>query len=189
MLKKKSIEIRLAVNCSGLSLIEFMVVLSVVGILATAGITSVSDSIERNRVIDATESIYGLMERARTEGQIRDKDLSFNTITSTTPWCAGYSAEVNCDCSITTSCVLDVAGTKVLQILSGARFRGITLAENFASGGGTTFSRIRGHASRGGTVSVSSNNWRLNIVVSSSGRIRVCNPWDDTRAIAGYLAC
>jgi prepilin-type N-terminal cleavage/methylation domain-containing protein len=171
------------------TLVEIIVVLAMVGILAAAGIPSFSDSVARKRVAGAAEGIYGLLLQAKADGPIRDTNMSFNTNPAATPWCVGYSATVNCDCTIATSCVVNVAGTNITQVLNGAAFNGVTIAENFATGGGTTFSRVRGNASQAGTVAVSSGAWQLNIVISTDGRTRVCNPNDATSTISGYIAC
>jgi len=173
----------------GYTLVEMLVVLAIVGVLAATGIPSFSDSVTRKRVTGATEGIYGLLLQAKADGPIRDTNMSFNTNAGATPWCAGYSVTPNCDCTITTSCLVDVAGTNVLQILNGTQYSGVSITENFATGGGTTFNRIRGSASQAGTVTVSSGNWQLNIVISTDGRTRVCNPNDATSSIAGYISC
>jgi len=173
----------------GYTLVEMLVVLGMVGVLAAAGIPSFSDSIARKRVTGATEGIYGLLLQTKASGPIRDTNMSFNTNAGATPWCAGYSATADCDCTITTSCVVNVAGTNVTQVLNGTAFNGVIIAENFATGGGTTFSRVRGNASQAGTVAVSSGNWQLNIVISTDGRTRVCHPNDATSSISGYIAC
>jgi prepilin-type N-terminal cleavage/methylation domain-containing protein len=173
----------------GYTLLEVLLVLAVVGIVAGLGVPSLNDSITRTRVKGAAEGVYGLILQAKAEGPIRDSNLSFNTNPAAVPWCAGFSVTPNCDCTNTTSCVVSVSGTSVLQVLNGTDYPGVTMTENFATGSGTTFNRIRGSASQAGTVGISSGNWALSLVISADGRTRICNPNDASNSIPGYRAC
>ena len=162
-----------------------MIVVVVVAILAAIAVPGFNDFVAKNRVKSAAEDIYGLILQAKSEAPIRDANISVNTNTGATPWCVGFSTTANCDCTNTTSCVVPVAGTNVVQVVNGADYRGVTITETFA-GTGTTFNRIRGDAAEG-TISVISDNWQLNIVISAEGRIRICNP--NANAMSGYGAC
>src|SRR5690606_31368618 len=150
----------------------------VVAILAAIAVPGFNDFITKNRVKSAAEDIYGLLLQAKSEAPIRDTNISVNTNAGATPWCVGFSTAANCDCTNTTSCVVPVAGTNVLQVVNGTSYTGVTIAETFA-GTGFTFNRIRGTASTVATqdsINVTSGNWQLNVVISPEGRIRMCNP-------------
>lgn len=168
----------------GFTLIEMMVVVAIVAILAALAAPSFNDYIAKNRVKGAAEEIYGLILQAKSEGPIRDADISINVSTSA-PWCVGYATAANCSCSGTISCTVDVAGTAVTQVVSGSDFTNVTLAESFA-GTGTTFSLPRGNAA-GGSITATSGNWALRVVISPQGRVILCNPNDNT--MIGYEAC
>lgn len=173
----------------GYTLIEVLAAIAIIGVLAAVGLPSYTDSLERNRVAGAAEEIFGLLLRAKSEGTIRDVDMSFNTNPAATPWCAGFSATPGCDCTNTSSCTVNVAGTSVLQTLSGAEFDNVVIAESFATGTGTTFSRIRGTASQAGIVAITDGSWQLNVVVDADGSVEICNPNDATDSIPGYTSC
>lgn len=170
----------------GFTLVELMVVVAIVAIIAAIAVPSFNDFVAKNRVKGAAEEIYGLILQAKSEAPIRDADISINTNTGANPWCMGFSTTVNCDCTNTTSCVVPVAGTNVLQVVNGTDYNGVTIAETFANTG-TTFSLPRVTATQAGTISVVSGNWQLNIIISTQGRIRVCNPNNNT--MTGYDAC
>ena len=181
--------IRQRASYRGYTVIEMVMVLAITGILLAIGVPNFNESTARSQVVGAAEGIFGMVLQAKAESAIRDADLSFNSNAGSAPWCVGYSVTPDCDCTVASSCVVDVAGTNVLQTLSGDIYPGVTMTENFATGGGTTFSRIRGSASQAGIVSVSSDIWQLDIVVSADGHTRICNPNDTTNSIAGYGAC
>ncbi len=173
----------------GYTVIELVMVIAIAGILVSVGVPNFNDSAARGQVVGAAEGIFGMVLQARSESSVRDADLSVNTDTSETPWCVGYSATPDCDCFDATSCVVDVAGTSVVQILNGANFPGVVMNETFATGGGTSFSRIRGSASQAGIISLTSGSWQLNVEVTADGRSRICNPNDAVSSIPGYGAC
>ena len=173
---------------AGFTLIEALIVVAIIVIVAAVGVPSYSESLKRNRVAGAAEEIYGMLVQARSDGMLRDVDMAFSFNTTTDPWCAGYSVASNCDCTISNSCTVDTAGIEILQSLSGGNFPGVTIRDNFATDG-TTFDRIRGTASHAGTISVRSDDWQLNIVVSNYGRMRICNPNHSTHLIVGFGSC
>jgi len=176
-------------RAKGFTLIEMMIVVVVVAILAAIAVPGFNDFVAKNRVKSATEDIYGLILQAKSEAPIRDANISVNTNTGATPWCVGFATAANCNCTNTTSCVVPVAGTNVVQVVNGTDYNGVTIAENFG-GTGFTFNRIRGTASTANnqdTISVTSGAWQLNIVISPEGRIRICNPNNNT--MTGYEPC
>lgn len=163
-----------------------MIVVAIVAIIATIAVPSFNDFVAKNRIKGAAEEIYGLILQAKSETPIRDQNISVNTNTGADPWCVGFSTTVDCDCTNTTSCVVPVAGTDVLQVVNGAEYNNVTIAETFA-GTGTTFTLPRNTATLAGTLSVTSGAWQLNIIISTQGRIRVCNP--NNNVMTGYDGC
>lgn len=163
-----------------------MVVIVIVGILATIAVPSFNDFIVKNRVKQAAEEIYGLILQAKSEGRIRNDVDGMSISVDTATWCVGFAADPGCDCTDSTSCAVNVAGADVAQIVDGAAFPGVAIAENF-TGAGTTFNPRRGNASSGGTITVSSGNWALSVIVSVAGRVRVCNP--NNNVLTGYQGC
>ncbi len=170
-------------KAAGFTLIELMVVIAIVAIIATIAVPSFNGFIAKNRVKGATEDIYGLVLQAKSEGPIRDTNMSLDV--DTNAWCVGFAAAPGCDCTDTTSCTVDVAGTDVTQIVDGSDYDNVTIASTFT--GTPTFSRLRGSVDNSGDITLTSGDWALTIQVSPSGRVRVCNPNDN--AMTGYESC
>jgi type IV fimbrial biogenesis protein FimT len=172
---------------SGITLVELLFVLAIVGIITGLALPAYSDAVARARVKSAAESIYGLMQQARSEAPIRDANLSVTV--NSAHWCVGISDIANCDCTLATgatACTLNVAGQKVLHRVLGDEFDQVAVSENFP-GVRTTFSPIRRNASPAGTVTVSSNGQEMQIKIGLIGRIRLCSATGT--AILGYPPC
>lgn len=168
----------------GFTLIEAMIVIAIIAIVLSIAVPSFNDFFEKNRLKRAAEEVYGLVTKARAEGVIRSADMSIAV--NTGAWCVGYAAVAGCDCTAADSCAVPVAGTNVLQVVSGANFSGVTIAETFA-GVGTTFDSVKGTAGNG-RVSLSAGDWDLDVVVSRMGRVIVCAP-NSSQSTMGYSAC
>lgn len=172
----------------GFTLIEMMIVLAIVAVLLSIAVPSFNNFFEKNRLKRAAEAVYGLVANAKSESTIRDADMSV-TINAGT-WCVGYAAAANCNCTLSNpsaagACAVPVAGTDVLKAVSGSDFSDVTLATNY--GASVTFNRLRGTAP-GGTLNFVSGNWKLDLVISNEGRMRLCAPASAT-ATMGYPSC
>ncbi len=170
----------------GFTLVELMLVLAVVAIIAAIAVPTFDDFVTKNRVKGAAEEIHGLVLQAKSEGPVRDVDMSVSI--DTEAWCVGFAETADCDCTDAASCAVDVAETEVTQVVDGSAHQGVMITENFA-GDGFTFEQLRGSLENdnSGTIAVASGDWRLDIQVSAGGRIRVCNP--NSNAMTGYDAC
>src|SRR5690606_23397694 len=163
----------------GVTLIEMMIVVIIIGIIAAVAVPSFDNYFERQRVKRAAEDIYGLILQAKSEGPIRDEDMSVAVDTAT--WCVGFSDTAGCACA-EAACTVDVAGTDVVQVVSGEDYPDVSISGL----AGTTFNRLRGTASTAGAITVSSGSYSLEVQVSQDGRVRLCNP---NGAGAGYEEC
>ncbi|PCJ34897.1 MAG: hypothetical protein COA75_12015 [Cellvibrionales bacterium] len=178
----------------GFTLIEAMIVVAVIAVLLAVAVPSFSDFFEKNRLKRATEAVYGLITKARAESVIRDRDL-FVIVDSGT-WCAGYAVADDCNCTLTNpdavgACSVPVgplgpgpagAAANVLQRVDGANFTDVAITSDF----GSTFNSIKGTANND-TVNLTIGVWALNIVVNTSGRIRICAP--NANRTMGYIGC
>ena len=157
------------------TLVEVMIVIAIIGIIAAIAVPSYQDMIERNRLKQAVESLQSDLQYARTEAIKRSKDLRL-TLTGTSSWCYGIDDD-------NTTCACGTAGDCAIKTVNSGNFQGITLEGNNSA----TFSFRRGTAGAMGST-LSSTNYQARVVVSNSGRVRICNPSSATR-LPGYPDC
>lgn len=159
----------------GITLIEVMIVVAITGILAAIAVPSYQDMIERNRLKQAAEGLKSDMQFARTEAIKRSRDLRVS-LTGTTSWCYGIDND-------NTACACGTPGDCAIKTISGGDFQGVALD----AANNTTFTFRRGTAGAMGST-LSSTNYQARVVVSDTGRVRICTPAGVT-GLSGYPAC
>lgn len=171
---------------NGFTLTELLITVAIIAVVLAVAAPSFNDFFDKNRLKRAAEDIYGLMSRAKAEAVTRDSDMTITL--NSGAWCVGFAPTPACDCTLTDpdaagACAAPVAGTNVLNVVDGADFTDVVLAENL--GGTSTFGSIRGTAANG-TINLTAGNWALDIIISVRGRLRICGPNANTM---GYSAC
>lgn len=176
----------------GVTLVELLVTITVVGILAAVAAPSFQSMLERRRLIAATEGVYAHLQFSRSEAVKFGRDAPLNVSVKTgTPWCIGISNTVSsCDCNQTdstnaTACVYGPTGTTSMRNFIGSEFTNISLATNQAN---LQVDSIRGaFGGTAGTVTLTStpSSWTTKIIFSQLGRIRICSD----NGIGGYPSC
>jgi type IV fimbrial biogenesis protein FimT len=101
----------------GFTLIEMMLVVTILGIVLSMAVPSLSSYMDRRRVIAAAEALYGEFQYARSEAIARSQDVfvSFSTDGSDT-WSVGVSTTGGCD---PTETVVTAANACVMVIDDG----------------------------------------------------------------------
>jgi len=182
----------------GFTLIELLVTLAVLVVSLAIGIPTIAGQIERQRIIGAAETIARDLYRARAESLRRSQDVlvSFALFSGgpPPPWCYGLSVDDPCDCSSADSCRLDQELVRRGGAQPGAGYPAVHLDDVSFAADQVRFSPARGLANAG-TVRLSSRpdsvagEYRLAVVVSILGRIRICNPAGDFKHIGRYPSC
>lgn len=182
----------------GFTLIELLVTLAVLVVSLTIGIPIITGQLERQRLIGAAEIITRDLYRARAESLRRSQDvlLSFSLFSGgpPRPWCYGLSVDDPCDCASVDSCRLARELVRRGGDQPGAAYPAVHLDDVSFTADQVRFSPARGLANAG-TIRLSSQpddvagEYRLAVVVSTLGRIRICTPAGDFKRIGRYPSC
>lgn len=200
----------------GLTLIELMLTIGVVGVLLTIGLPSFSDMIDRNRLKGAAESLYANVQRARSESIKRNDDIYVNfSANGSSTWVYGVSDLTSCTLTQTdpanaAACTIVVddgdgtvhglnsavdTGDKLLMRFVDDQHVDVTMTLNsFTSGTqlvfngrqGTTRDSATGLFSTGIVQLASGDGKRLDVRLSALGQVRICSP---DSSVPGYQAC
>jgi len=149
----------------GFTLVELMIVVAIVGIVATIAVPSFQDTLERNRLKEAVESLKSDLMFAKTEAIKQSKNIRVTLIKSGTDWCYGINDD-NTACACGTSATANCG----IKSVNGNQFKGISLG----AATNTTFGFRRGTATNIGPI-LSSANYEVKVIVSGRGRVRICN--------------
>jgi type IV fimbrial biogenesis protein FimT len=184
----------------GVTLIELMVGVALIGIIAAFAAPSLSTTLQSRRIRTAADSIQSGLQYAKNEALRRNRNVSF-TLQSTT----AAAWQVGCDPADDTVVSGEAVCASVLQTRSAAEGTSITAiatSEIISSTGATasglfstklrftslgrvdTATMVGGHSAvilvsnpAGGACVVDGGEMRcLKVIVSSSGLIRMCDP-------------
>ncbi len=179
---------------AGVSLVEVLTVVAVVGILAALALPSFQEQFSRSRMRSAGEQLRADLNLARSEAVKRDRNvvMSFK-LNPDTSWCYGMHLLTACDCAVTdvtntNYCFLDrdAGNVPVAAVVTSTDFRNITF-DAVPFGGQLTFSSVRPSlAASSATLISTDSDARIRLVVSGLGRVRFCSP---SSSLSGYPAC
>lgn len=178
---------------SGFSLVELLVVVSIVSILAALAVPSVSTALARSKLRSAGEQLRSDINLARSEAVKRNVSMRMSFNVNGVNWCYGIKANAGCDCTITDStdssfCFIDSTGggTPLSSVVSSSAYPDIVM-ETSPFGGSLSFSPIRPALDAGSaTLTSSTAGGSIRVLASSMGRVRFCSP---SASLSGYPAC
>ena len=131
---------------SGFTLIELMIVIIILVIVVTMAAPSFVDTLDRRRVINATQALTGQIQQARSTAILRNQNISIVIRRqSDTQWCFGLTdvypfpdPAQACNCQITdinaaTACTIGVpepgSVERILARVDQASYQGVALGQ------------------------------------------------------------
>jgi type IV fimbrial biogenesis protein FimT len=171
-------------NQSALVLIELVISLTILitfALLATATWQSIQ---EYQRIKSAASALFLDLSLAKSEAIKRNNRVRITFATGTDGnWCYGWKINAACDCFSQTSCSID--GTVLRQ--TKEKFPAIALESHVSSPGDRlTFESAKLFvANTFGHIRVKTSNKEVRVIVSRTGRIRLCSPSGEAH-VAGY---
>jgi len=155
----------------GLSLLELLIVISIVAIVVMLGAPSVTEMQRQYKLKGAVEVSYFALQLARSGAISASTDTTVQFVEGEN-WCIGTSAGGLCDCNVLNSCTVN----GVEQLVKAADFSQITMQDlAFGANDAAVFDGVRGLAEgNAGSVVLTDGNNEARLVLSNLGRVRIC---------------
>lgn len=178
----------------GFTLIEMLVVMTVIGILYTIALPAALDFIERRRLAAATEQIFEVLQLARTEAIRLSQDVQVSLdadgtqawalAASTNPACAPAKSAFGTAATFS-NCQIVAPGDTTTLNAENTSFEGVTLTKSNAANA-LTFDWMRRTVTNPTTLTLASaSGLSTQITISLMGRTRVCS----AQRVGGYPTC
>jgi len=169
-------------HSKGLTFLEVIVALGILGIIVGLAIPSFQDIVNRNRLKAVTETFYNDLKYAHSESIKRRSDI-YVTFTAGTNWCYGIDDSAPCECATADSCQID----GIEKVMRGVGSSDSIAVSGFTTGGGGSyvqFEGIRGVANNSGAISISRSGISATVSSNRLGLISNCS-----NDIASYQSC
>src|SRR6266480_3132072 len=101
----------------GITLIELVITLTVLGILALAAIPSVITFVQNHRLASTADQLAVMLQYARSEAIKRNTNV-YVSFTSGDNWCYGIQTGSACDCTNASNCNLGAVSAQNTQQIS-----------------------------------------------------------------------
>lgn len=173
----------------GLTLIEMMVAVAILGIMAAIAWPSYQSSLARSRLTGAVEGLAQDMQLARSQS-MKDNCVVAVGFTPGSPSAWSYTltkASSPADCA--NPCAAGAAGCTTLRTVSGSEYKDVTLTSITGFSDNTvTFEPVRNTtnaAASAGVTLTGSNGTALKVELNAVGRVAICA----TSGSGGYPTC
>ncbi len=169
----------------GVTLIELIVTLAVLGILMSIGVAAYSGIFSEQELIQRTERLYHFLRLARSQSIKHNKKVyvHFCQLNGSATWKMAMAEESGCDCFSAFAC--QVNGVEVVEDLADGKTIFTSAADITFSAEQVSFSPMR-FSVNAGSVTLSDISGAQLKVIQSTMRLRICSP---KQARLGYEKC
>jgi type IV fimbrial biogenesis protein FimT len=177
-------------DAKAFTLVEVVVVFTIVAILAALGIPAMENFFKRSRLSAAVNATVNELKYARSEA-IKTNNNVFVTFTNGTSWCYALSNVTGCDCNESSDTKPDYCIYNTVRIAKAAAdYEGVTLTQSFTDNE-IAFEKLDGSIVTGlssspQTLTLSISDYSAEIKVYSSGLVTVCS---NSSVIGNYPKC
>jgi type IV fimbrial biogenesis protein FimT len=173
---------------SGLTLIELLVTLALVGLLAGIAVPAMGRFVDAARLRSAAEALSQELRWARSHALTHQQSVYFSVFISAEEWCYGWGTPPVCDCRAddrsSSACHSGRDDQQQPHHRLSEDFPAVELNTTRPAASRTLrFSPVRGTASAD-SFSLRNRAGELRVIVSPLGRVRICS-----NGQAGYPAC
>lgn len=163
-------------------MLELLLALALVALVTALTAPSYAQLRDRARLRAAAENLYAELQRARGQTLLYNHSVTVTVRPTAAGWCYGTSLNGGCDCS--RSAAAAPGGCELTRSNGRVELRGVEL-KHPAAGDAFSFAPPRG-LSRAGRLELEAGGWRLRLLRSALGRLRLCTPH---RPLPGYPSC
>ncbi|WP_420599887.1 GspH/FimT family pseudopilin [Neptuniibacter sp.] len=157
---------------SGLTLIELLITVIILGIVAAYGVPNMTGFFEKQRVSGAAHTFLSDVQFARAESIKQNQEVYIYVDEGA--WCYGLDDDTStaCSCSATpANCTIN--GN--VHVVSGTDFPNVAASESISTAGNViTFDPVRGTLNPAATVNFSSGLYGVDVRWGLIGRARLC---------------
>lgn len=161
----------------GLTLIEMLVVLTILAIMLTFAVPSFLSLYQEYRLTAMVEHLYQTLQFARSSA-IKNNQPIYVVFQTGDNWCYGVNASTSCSCNMANSCTLANVAT--------ARGQDLTLSTTGLTGNIFTFEGTHGASNVTATINFTlyGQSKSVGVRIKPLGNMQVCSS-----TVSGYPAC
>jgi type IV fimbrial biogenesis protein FimT len=181
----------------GFTLVELMIVLSIIAIGVALAVPSYSDAMQRRETTAQAEDLVAFVSSAKSESVKFNEMVSVHlTYTDRDNWCIGANeGSAPCDCTETDTGAANFCSLNDVEKIVHSSTQTKSSMTAASTDRTLVFDPIRGTmatadlgTNHGLTLESDNGHWSLQVDIGPTGRVRICNP-DDTKAVPGYQSC
>jgi prepilin-type N-terminal cleavage/methylation domain-containing protein len=158
----------------GLTLIELLISLTIVGILIMAAVPTFISMYQEYRLGTNIQNVYYVLQYAKSAA-IKNNQTIYVNFNNGTAWCYGMKANSTCDCTQANNCTLGTYSAPTTQDIS--------LSTTGLNNNTLQFDGTHGSASTS-TITFTLGSNTISVSIGALGNMRICS-----NQISGYPTC